>query len=211
MITRSSSRRTFIAKPRQALLAFLSKLAILIFVSLLWVSPADAQTGTSVDPFTHTSQAAYVTTSGRYTFNLGNGAFQADVDVAEGGAWILIGQYFHKGGTNPNLTVLAAGADFPVRSTAPLGTDEGAITAKWGHAGNAAMAQFTGDVELRFYGVTSGHGRIIHFKTPEGSDYVNRALAILQPSKQTLRRSLGTHPCCLPAEITGSPTREIAP
>lgn len=84
---------------------------------------------------------------------------------------MLVLQYVHGGGTNPPLTVLGAGANLPETSAAALGADESAIAARWGHAGNAAMSQFAGDIETRWFGITSGHGRVIHFRTSVGDDY----------------------------------------
>ncbi|MHA7102324.1 RHS repeat domain-containing protein [Roseivirga pacifica] len=128
--------------------------------------------GTAEMPFTSLSQARSVPYSGRYYFDLGSGVFQADVDASEGGGWVLVAQYVHQGGTNPALTVLGVGNDFPVTSTSALGIDESANTDKWGHAGNAALNQFSGDFEVRFYGETNAHSRKIHFKTPLGTEYL---------------------------------------
>ncbi|MEX0275572.1 MAG: hypothetical protein AB3N16_14460, partial [Flavobacteriaceae bacterium] len=125
--------------------------------------------GSAAHPFTHLNRAYWVS-PGRYHFDFGNGVFQADVDNTEGKGWVLILQYIHQGGTNPDLTVIPAGQDFPVTSTAALGTNESG-TNGWGHAGNAAMAQLTGAEEFRFYAETNGHNRIIHFKTTSGLDY----------------------------------------
>lgn len=139
---------------------------------LVWpASPADANAGTQSNPFTSLSQAYNAPTSGRYVFNLGSGSFAADVDTSEGGGWVLVLQYVHAGGTNPPLTVLGAGANLPVTSTAALGADESGIAARWGHAGNAAMSQFGGDIETRWFAQTSGHSRVIHFRTSLGDSY----------------------------------------
>ena len=114
-------------------------------VSCLFFAPAwAAGSGTSGDPFT-TLADAYTAPTGRHFFNLGSGAFQADVDNSEGGGWVLVLQYVHNGGTNPALSITGAGADLPVTSAAALGTDESGTSAKWGHVGIAAMCQFPGD------------------------------------------------------------------
>ncbi|QDH77668.1 DUF4347 domain-containing protein [Echinicola soli] len=125
--------------------------------------------------FTSLSQIRNIP-SGRYYFDLGEGVFQADIDDSENGGWLLVLQYVHKGGTNPSLTALAAGDDFPETSGAALGTSEAADMAKWGHAGNSALNQFDGDFEIRFYGETSLHGRKIHFKTTLGTSYVKTGI-----------------------------------
>lgn len=133
--------------------------------------PAFAATGTSTDPFTSLAEAYAVPAAGRYHFNLGSGQFQADVDTSEGGGWVLVLQYVHQGGTNPGLTILGAGANLPVTSTAALGTSESGVAARWGHAGTAAMSQFGGDIETRWFGRTSGHSRVVHFRTSVGNSY----------------------------------------
>jgi len=119
--------------------ALACRLAVLWLVVVLAVQPARAAgSGTLGDPFT-TLSAAYTVVSGRYYFNTGSGAFQADVDNSEGGGWVLILQYVHDGGTNPALSVLDAGSNMPITSAAALGTDESGDATRWGHAGNAAM------------------------------------------------------------------------
>ncbi len=134
---------------------------------------AQAQTGTAADPFIDTAQAHLVTTSGLYYFNLGTGTFSAWVDVDEGGGWILVTQYLHKGGTNPTLRLIHPGKDLPPRTTNGLGTDESLGTkTNWGHASLFTMREFTGDLETRWYSITSAHSRVMHFKTTEGSNYI---------------------------------------
>ncbi|NEV92532.1 DNRLRE domain-containing protein, partial [Psychroflexus sp. YR1-1] len=126
--------------------------------------------GTENKPITDLALANNFPT-GRYYFNLGSGLFQADIDASEGGGWVLILQYVHEGGTNPDLNVIPANANLPITSSAVLGNDESLHLTKWGHAGNARTANLTGADELRFYAETSGHSRIIHFKTDQGLSY----------------------------------------
>jgi hypothetical protein len=45
-----------------------------------------------------------------------------------------------------------------------MGDDESASLSTWGHVSNAYLNAFTFS-EIRFYGKTSGHSRIMHFKT----------------------------------------------
>ncbi|MBZ9788460.1 T9SS type A sorting domain-containing protein, partial [Psychroflexus sp. CAK57W] len=127
-------------------------------------------TGSANKPITDLA-LAHNFPSGRYYFDLGNGLFEANIDASEGGGWVLILQYVHEGGTNPDLNSIAENADLPIGSSAALGTDESSDLTKWGHAGNARTANLTGADELRFYGETSGHSRIIHFKTDQGLSY----------------------------------------
>ena len=126
-------------------------------------------TGVNIDhPITSLAQANNLP-SGRYYFNFGNGTFQADVDSNNGGGWVLVAQYYRNKDTNPSLTVITAGSNLPKMSSSNLGTDESAISENWGHAGNAAFAQFDNITDVRFYGITSDHNRVIHFTTPESS------------------------------------------
>ena len=135
-------------------------------------SNAQAGDGSVGNPFTSLGEAYGAPVGGRYYFDLGSGPFQADIDTSEGGGWVLVLQYVHQGGTNPNLSIIGAGSDLPVTSSASLGADESGLSSQWGHAGNAAMSQFQSDIELRWYGQTSGHNRIIHFRSSVGDDYV---------------------------------------
>jgi len=180
-------------------LAGLCHICLICLITILTASlPAQAGTGTSGDPFTSLSEAASAPASGRYYFNTGSGLFQADVDMSEGGGWVLILQYVHQGGTNPDLTILGAGSDLPVTSSAALGTDESSVSANWGHAGNAALSQFSENLEFRWYGQTSGHSRIIHFSSPAGADYARTGTGSFQgiESSHTL---LSGHSANLPA------------
>lgn len=144
---------------------------LLLMVIGLSTTPARAGTGTAGDPYLTLTEAYFAPSSGRYFFNLGSGLFQADVDTSEGGGWVLVTQYVHQANTNPPLTVIGAGANLPETSAAALGADESTNTARWGHAGNAAMSQFTGDIETRWFARTSGNPRIIHFRTSIADDY----------------------------------------
>jgi hypothetical protein len=91
--------------------------------------------------------------------------------TTEGGGWMLVLNYLHKAGTNPATTVLTTG--LPVIGSTTLGTDESAVAASWGHAGNALMSTLQFD-EMRFFGKTSNHARVIDFVTsaPTAITYV---------------------------------------
>lgn len=86
--------------------------------------------------------------------------------TTDGGGWTLVLNYLHKAGTNPNLAVLAN--RLPVQSSTSLGTDESLSPTAWGHASNAMLANFEIN-EVRFYGVTSGHSRVMNFKTSQSN------------------------------------------
>jgi hypothetical protein len=82
--------------------------------------------------------------------------------TTDGGGWTLVLNYLHRGGTNPAL--LARTNSLPLLGSTTLGTDESASTTTWGHTTPAYLNTFPFS-EVRFYGATAGHGRIIHFKT----------------------------------------------
>lgn len=186
---------------RLAVFALFLRLSVLAAAALLIMNQrALAEgSGTSGDPFTTLADAYTVGSSGRYYFNTGSGLFQADVDTSEGGGWVLVLQYVHQSGTNPALSTLGAGADLPVLSSAALGTDESSVTANWGHAGNAAMSQFTGDIELRWYGETSNHSRIIHFRSTLGDDYWRTGVGSIGTGLASDFTALTSHSAFLPA------------
>jgi len=79
----------------------------------------------------------------------------------EGGGWMMILNYVHKGGTNPSLDVRTDSFPQMAREYI-LGADESG-SAAWGHIGNALAAQ-NGFTEYMFYGKTSNHDRVIHFR-----------------------------------------------
>jgi hypothetical protein len=82
--------------------------------------------------------------------------------TTDGGGWTLVLNYLHKGGTNPAL--VSKTNTLPLLGSTTLGTDESASTTTWGNTTSAYLNTFTFS-ELRFYGATSNHSRIIHFKT----------------------------------------------
>ena len=102
--------------------------------------------------------------SGVYKFDPdGDGAniFEGYYDSTEGGGWLMILNYLHQGGTNPALNVRTT--DLPLMGSSTLGTDESGTTF-WGHAAPSLLNEF--DIsEVRFYGITSDHSRVVHFKT----------------------------------------------
>ena len=82
--------------------------------------------------------------------------------TTDGGGWTLVLNYLHLGGTNPALVTKTS--SLPIQGSTTLGTNESTSTTSWGHASNTYLNSFT-FTELRFYGKTSAHSRVIHFKT----------------------------------------------
>lgn len=82
--------------------------------------------------------------------------------TTDGGGWTLVLNYLHKGGTNPLLVEKSSA--LPLLGSTTLGVDEQASATTWGHATPAYLNKFT-FTELRFYGKTALHARVIHFKT----------------------------------------------
>ncbi len=99
---------------------------------------------------------------------------QGSYDADEGGGWLLVLNYVHKGGTNPPLRVRTD--SLPRLRSSTLGLNE-AGTAGWGHAAPSLLAPYN-VAEIRFYAVTSHHERVIHFSTDEGGtiDYVKSGI-----------------------------------
>ena len=123
--------------------------------------------GTIGDPFTTTS-SAYISgyPDGNYYFDIAGNLFEATVDnTTDGGGWILILNYVHQGGTNPALDTRTT--NLPIQTGAGLGVNESG-TGAWGHAGNVLLNTLDPE-ELKFFAVTSAHGRVINFKTDMAS------------------------------------------
>lgn len=118
--------------------------------------------------------------NGLITFKLGNNpSFQAWANPAYGGGWVLVAQFVHAGGTNPVLTEIAPHNNLPVAGGV-LGDNHSGIPSQWGMISLAFLQAFpdaTADLELRFYGITSAHNRIINFITDAIKDAAGVALA----------------------------------
>jgi hypothetical protein len=82
--------------------------------------------------------------------------------TTDGGGWTLVLNYLHAANTNPGLSVRTN--TLPLLGSTNLGTDESGSSTTWGHASSSYLNSFT-FTELRFYGKTSLHNRVINFKT----------------------------------------------
>lgn len=82
--------------------------------------------------------------------------------ITDGGGWTLVLNYLHLGWTNPLL--VEKSNTLPLLGSTTLGVDEQASATTWGHVTPAYLTKFN-FTELRFYGKTSLHTRVIHFKT----------------------------------------------
>ncbi len=104
--------------------------------------------------------------SGTYYFNFNGSTFQGVLDNdTDGGGWLMVLNYVHLAGDNTDTTV--RNTDLPLLGSSTIGDNE-AGTANWGHIGNELAAAIDFE-EVRFYGETTGHNRIINFKT----SYIN--------------------------------------
>jgi hypothetical protein len=81
--------------------------------------------------------------------------------VTDGGGWTLVLNYLHAT-NNPALKIMTNA--LPLLGSTTLGTDESQSNTTWGHASNAYLKKFT-FTELRFYGKSAAHSKVIHFKT----------------------------------------------
>jgi hypothetical protein len=118
--------------------------------------------------------------------------------TTDGGGWTLVLNYNHLTGTSPALHVFTD--SLPLQDRTTLGFDE-SNTEFWGHADTALMNALAYD-EVRFYGATSGHSRIIDFKTLHTGtvEYFKRGLGSTEGISSDFT-ALAGHTAFLPAAI----------
>ncbi|GGF06946.1 hypothetical protein GCM10010984_25270 [Chishuiella changwenlii] len=81
--------------------------------------------------------------------------------TTDGGGWTMVLNYLHRTGTSPAISVRTY---LPVIGSSTLGTNEAGNASIWGH-GNRALQAALKPTEYRFYGLSSGHNRVMNFKT----------------------------------------------
>jgi len=130
--------------------------------------------------------------SGVYYFSFNGNTFQGVLDNdTDGGGWLMILNYVHLAGDNSLLNV--RNTDLPLLSSSTL-TENEAGTEFWGHSGNT-LANAIGFDEMRFYAITTGHNRVIDFKTSmaTGINYVKTGAGSFAGINQAANHTLGAN------------------
>lgn len=93
-------------------------------------------------------EASPSATSGAHWLNIGGTAVRGYCDMdTDGGGWLLVLNYVHKGGTNPEPYARTLSDGFPLLNSTTLGDDEsGSWVAggSWGHMAPNAFTQVCG-------------------------------------------------------------------
>ena len=133
---------------------------------------------------------------GTYTFNFGEGDFQGYIDKD---GWILWMQYHHKGGTNPDLSVIQLGNNLPIFDDSSLGADLSRDLSKWGHGSQDFAASIPDDeLWLRWEAVASNHNRKIHFESPILGKFQSNTEDFFIPEIKNQNRHRSDHTANLP-------------
>ena len=112
-------------------------------------------------------------------------AYQVYCDMTlDGGGWMMILNYVHQSGTNPSLLVRTS--SFPLLNNQYTFADESGSTSvggSWGHISNSLANSITWS-EYMFYGKSSGHSRVIHFRGNNSNivSYIKTGSGSMSPS-----------------------------
>ena len=149
--------------------------------------------GTMANPFTSLApEVLEGVSSGVYYFEFNGSTFQGVLDNdTDGGGWLMVLNYVHLAGDNSDLTI--RNLDLPLLESSTL-TDNEAGTQFWGHIGNT-LANAIDFNEMRFYGITTGHDRVIDFRTSlaNGINYVKTGTGSFANLFQAANHTLGTN------------------
>ena len=168
-----------------------------------WVSPCELGRQAAC-PFTSLAETRSAP-SGTYWLKLGTyPPFRVSVDASEGGGWALILQYVRQAGAPAQPRVIQPGFDWPLLDDARLGVGAQRASDRWGHVGADIAALLTGATELRWYGTTSGHPRILHFSSTQGVDTWIARRADSFGGVRTTFTPLTGHSTTLPASANSS-------
>ncbi|MDC8004567.1 HYR domain-containing protein [Aureisphaera galaxeae] len=159
--------------------------------------------GSQTNPFTSIADYALNgVPTGVYYFNFNGATFQGYLDMDNvGGNWLLVLNYVHAQGTFPPLN--DRNTSLPLLGSSTLGDDESG-TDFWGHM-NFELAPEIDFTELRFYGETSDHGRILHFTTDfaPGINYVKTTTGSFDGIQNGNFTAMPNHTADLPGVATG--------
>lgn len=125
--------------------------------------------------------------------------------TTDGGGWTLILNYNHLAATSPALKIFTD--SLPLQGETTLGFNE-SNSEFWGHADTTLVNAIPFD-EIRFYGITSEHNRIIHFKTSHTGtvSYFKTGMGSTEGISSNFL-PLANHTAFLPAAIDMSATNK---
>jgi hypothetical protein len=110
-----------------------------------------------------------VMNTGKKFIKIGNYVYPVFVYVSSYGKWLMIMNYHHRAGTNPDLYIRGEVDGFPMHRH-ELGFDGSTDRTTYGHVGNkllnALYTQCGGFTKMLFYGENS-KGNLIHFMTSD--------------------------------------------
>jgi hypothetical protein len=108
--------------------------------------------------------------SGVTSIDIDGTTYPIYVEKLNGTYWVLILNYVHKGGTNPELFVRHYGSGFPLQGNASLGVDGSQDRTTWGHVCPYFLNEVynkAGFTKIRFKAWGGRSNRVIHFQTSD--------------------------------------------